>query len=249
MLLTGKTVVITGARRGMGRAAVTAFAENGAQIYACLRGPDEAFSRETAALSERYGVRIQPVYFDLTDDAAVKAAVKTIMADKQPIDGLVNIAGISCTALFQMTTREKFDEVLNVDFRAPYFFTQSMVRLMQRNPAGKASIVNITSFLAEDAAAGRSAYGAAKAAWENATRVMALELGKQGIRANSIAPGVIDTDMTAGEAGAAVEASVAHTALGRMGKPEEIAGAAVFLISDASSYITGQTLRVDGGMF
>ncbi|MGO5115126.1 SDR family NAD(P)-dependent oxidoreductase [Candidatus Avoscillospira sp. LCP25S3_F1] len=248
-ILMGKNCVITGARRGIGRAAVEVFAQNGANVWACARRQDAQFEQEMAQLAEESGVWIHPVYFDLADEAATKAAVKTIMSEKIPVDAVVNIAGITYNALFQMTNRSSLEEVMQIDFVAPYFFTQSMVKLLQRNPSKNTSIVNISSSAALDANSGRSAYGASKAALLCATKAMAEELGAVGIRANSIAPGITDTDMV-GESmtPAVIEETVAQTALHRMGRPEEIAHAAAFLASDLSSYVTGQVLRVDGGM-
>lgn len=248
-ILIGKNAVLTGARRGIGRATVEAFAQNGANVWACARKPDPSFEEDMAILSEKYGVWIKPIYFDLADDTAVKLGVKTIAADKQPVDALINIAGITHNALFQMTTRKNMDDMLQINFEAPYFFTQMMVKLLQRNPNKNTSIVNISSSAALDANAGRSAYGASKAAVICATRAIAEELGKMGIRANCIAPGITDTDMV-GESMSeeVIQNTVARAALGRMGQPREIAEVAAFLASDLSSYITGQVIRVDGGM-
>lgn len=248
-ILMGKNCVITGARRGIGRAAVTVFAQNGANVWACARRQDAQFEQEMAQLAEENGVWIHPVYFDLADEAATKAAVKSIMSDKIPVDAVVNIAGITYNALFQMTTRAKLEEVMQIDFVAPYFFTQSMVKLLQRNPSKNTSIVNISSSAALDANSGRSAYGASKAALLCATKAMAEELGAAGIRANCIAPGITDTDMVEESmTSAVIEETVAQTALHRIGRPEEIANTAAFLASDLSSYVTGQVIRVDGGM-
>ena len=248
-ILLGKNVIITGTRRGIGRAAVEVFAQNGANIWACARKPDEEFEQRLSELAEKHGVWIQPVYFDLANDDEMKQAVKQIMGMKVPVDAVINIAGITYNALFQMTSRKKLDEVMKIDFSAPYFFTQSVVKLLLRNPSKNTAIVNIASSAALDGNSGRSAYGASKAAVICATRAMAEELGGHGVRANCIAPGITDTDMV-GESmtPAVIEETVSQTALGRIGKPEEIAQAAAFLASDMASYITGQTIRVDGGM-
>lgn len=248
-ILMRKNCVITGARRGIGRASVEVFAQNGANVWACARCQDGRFEQEMAQLAEENGVWIQPVYFDLADEAATKAAVKTIMGGKVPVDAVVNIAGITYNALFQMTTRTSLEDVVQIDFIAPYFFTQSMVKLLQRNPSKNTSIVNISSSAALDANSGRSAYGASKAALLCATKAMAEELGAAGIRANCIAPGITDTDMVEESmTQAVIDETVAQTALGRIGRPEEIAHTAAFLVSDLSSYVTGQVIRVDGGM-
>jgi 3-oxoacyl-[acyl-carrier protein] reductase len=163
------------------------------------------------------------------------------------VDVLVNNAGITYNALFQMTSMEKMREVFEVNFFAQVAFTQYIVRLMARQKSG--SVINISSSAAIDANPGRSAYGASKAAVICMTRAMAHELAEQNIRANAIAPGITDTDMVeASMSQETIAATVAQTRLKRMGKPSDIADAAVFLASDLSSYVTGEILRVDGGL-
>ncbi len=248
-ILVGKNAVITGARRGIGRATVETFARNGANIWACARKYDHAFEADMAGLAEENGVWIKPVYFDLADRDEMKAAITAIMADKCPVDALINVAGITYNALFQMTTQEKLQELLDIDFRAPFFFTQYLLKLMLRNPRKMASVVSISSSTAIDANSGRGAYGASKAALICATRALAEELGGHGIRANCIAPGITDTDMV-GESmsEAVIQKTISSTILKRIGKPNDVAETAAFLASDYSSYITGQVLRVDGGL-
>jgi 3-oxoacyl-[acyl-carrier protein] reductase len=247
MLLKGKSAIITGCARGIGKSMLNAFAENGANVWACCRAQTDAFEQFVAELAEANGVRITPLYFDLVDGAKMKEAVKVIMAERIPVDALVNNAGITYNALFQMTSLEKMREVFDVNFFAQMIFTQYIVKLMVRQKSG--SIINISSSAALDANPGRGAYGASKAAVICMTRAMAHELAEHNIRANAIAPGITDTDMVAASmSDAVIQATVEQTRLKRMGKPSEIASAAVFLASDLSSYITGQVLRVDGGL-
>ena len=177
----------------------------------------------------------------------MKEAVKTIQSAKISVDVLVNNAGITYNALFQMTSIEKMREVFEVNFFSQVALTQYIVRLMVRQKSG--SVINVSSSAAIDANPGRSAYGASKAAVICMTRAMAHELAEHQIRVNAIAPGVTDTDMVeASMSRETIDAAVQQTRLKRMGKPSEIADAAVFLASDLSSYMTGEVLRVDGGL-
>jgi len=247
VLLQGKNVVITGCARGIGRSMLAAFTENGAGVWACARTPSPEFEKVAADLSSAHGVRVTPLYFDVAVAAGMKEAVKAIMASKIPVDALVNNAGITYNALFQMTSLEKMREVFEVNFFGPVAFTQLIVKLMVRQKAG--SIINVSSTAALDANPGRGAYGASKAALACMTRAMAHELAEHGIRSNAIAPGITDTDMVGQSMSeATVAAAVEQTKLKRMGKPSEIAAAAMFLASDYSSYVTGEVLRVDGGL-
>lgn len=246
MILKGKNAVITGCARGIGRAMLERFAKYGSNVWACARTLTPEFEIQCSRLSEDYGVEIIPLCFDLANKDEMKNAVKTVMKSDLKVNALINNAGITYNALFQMTSELGLRDQMEVNFFAPYLFTQNIVKLMIRNGGG--SIVNVSSSAALDGNSGRSAYGASKAALLCATRAMSRELGSQGIRANVIAPGITETEMV----GSMTEAVIAETVLGtdmrRIGSPNDIADVAVFLASDMSSYITGQVLRVDGGM-
>lgn len=247
MLLKGKTAVITGCNRGIGREILIAFAKNGADIWACVRKPNEEFENLIKDLSEECKVTIKPIYFELTNSEEMKEAIKKIRDDKRPIDILVNNAGITYNALFQMTSMENLKETFNVNYFAPMQFTQYISKLMLRYKKG--SIISIASSAALDANPGRSAYAASKAALLCSTRVIAAEFGEMGIRANVIAPGITDTAMVGESMSESVIAeTIDKTMLKRMGQPSDIANAALFLASDLSSYITGQVFRIDGGL-
>lgn len=247
MLLKGKTAVLTGSNRGIGRAILEGFARNGASIWACVRKPDDKFTDYMATLAKETAVSIWPVFFDLADSEQVKAGVKTIMAAKQPVDVLVNNAGIIYTALFQMTLIDKMKEVFEVNFFSQMLLAQYITRVMTRQKSG--SIINISSSAAIEGNQGRMAYAASKAALIASTKVMARELAAYNIRVNAIAPGLTQTDMMmANTPEDVLAATLERTCMKRVGKPQEIADAALFLASDLSSYITGQVLRVDGGM-
>lgn len=245
-ILEDKNIIVTGTRRGMGRSMLEVFAENGANIWAHARKETDEFKEECRELADKYDVQIWPCCFELTDYAAMKEAVKSIRGYKLPVDGLVNNAGVTYNALFQMSDMSEVRNQMEVNFFAPYQFTQYIVKMMVRGKKG--SIVNIASSAGLDGNSGKSAYGASKAALIAMTKSIAEEFGTTGIRANSIAPGITDTEMLFTMPDYIVEGVKNSVDLRRVGKPIDIANTAAFLLSDLSSYITGQVIRVDGGM-
>ena len=245
-LLLGKNIIVTGCARGIGKSIAEVLTSNGANVWAHARKSDVQFEEYLNSLEQKNNVIVKPLYFDLKDLDQMKQAVRTIMQDKRQIDVLVNNAGITYNALFQMSTFEKIKEVFDVNFTAPFLFTQYIVKLMLRNNSG--SIINITSSAALDGNSGRSVYGASKAALLCATKAIAAELGEKGIRANSIAPGITETDMLSSMTEALIAETVSNTDSKKSGKPSDIANCVLFLASDLSRYITGQVIRVDGGM-
>ena len=246
MLLKDKNVIITGTNRGIGRAMLEEFAKNGAGIWAHARVETPEFIDGLNSLSQKYGVEIRPLCFELTDYDAMKEAVKKIRETKLAVDGLVNNAGVTYNSLFLMSSVQELRNQMEVNFISLFIFTQYIVKLMTRNKKG--SIVNIASTAAFDGNPGKSVYGATKAAVAAMTDSIAAELGTSGIRANCIAPGITETDMLATMPEDVVREARESADLRRGGDPEEIARTAVFLVSDLSSYITGQTIRVDGGI-
>ncbi len=245
-LLTGKNAFITGTNRGMGLSMLEKFAENGACVWAHARSLTPEFKKKCGEISGKYGVEVRPVCFELTDYDSMKEAVRDIFRSKIPVDILVNNAGVTANFLFSMTPADEVRRQMEVNFFAPYFLTQQILKIMTRYKSG--SIVNIASAAALDPTSGKSAYGASKAALIAMTRSVSAENGEKGIRANCIAPGIVETDMLDTLPEYIIQEIKDTTALGRPGKPENIADAAVFLASDLSSHITGQVLRVDGGM-
>jgi 3-oxoacyl-[acyl-carrier protein] reductase len=246
-LLKGKNAVITGCARGIGKEILELFALNGSNVWACARKKTDEFEQNIRSLSDRYQVIITPVYFDLADASQTSAAAKSILNSKTNIDIIVNNAGITYNALFQMTSMRDLREVFEINFFSLFLFTQILIKRMVRQRSG--SIVNISSSAAIDANQGRSAYGASKAAVITMTKAIARELADSGIRANAIAPGITETEMVAASmTDEFINQVINETSMKRMGMPSEIAQAALFLASDMSSYVTGQVLRVDGGM-
>lgn len=245
-LLEGKNAIVTGCARGIGKTIVEVLAKNGANIWACARKESAEFEASLKLLENENNVVIKPVYFDMADKEQMKAAVKAIMSEKRSIDILVNNAGITYNALFQMSTSAMIQEVMDINFISPFLFTQYIVKLMLKNRSG--SIINISSTAAIDANSGRSVYGASKAALLCATKALAAELGDQGIRANVVCPGITQTDMISSMSDEVIQETVMNTDMQRIGDTLDIANAVLFLASDLSSYMTGQVLRVDGGM-
>ena len=246
-MLKGKNAIITGARRGIGRAAVETFALFGATVWACARKQDDVFEEDMRQITEKYSVSIWPVYFDVTDEAQIKQAVHAIRKQKVNVDVLVNMAGIvEESTAFQMTSIDKMKRLFDTNFFAVTLLTQYISRLMVRQNRG--SIVNIASIAGVDGEPAQYEYAASKAAIIGATRHLARELASNNIRVNAVAPGVIETKM-----GAKIEENLREHILDkvimkRMGKPSEIANVVAFLASDYASYMTGEIVRVDGGM-
>ena len=247
LLLKNKNSVITGCNRGIGKEIVKVFAENGSNIWACVRKENESFTEFINDLERKHSVRISPVYFDLRDDNQIKAGVQTIKEVKENIDILVNNAGVIFTALFQMTPIQKLKELFEINYFSQMLLTQNISRIMIRQKFG--SIVNISSSAAIDGNEGRTAYASAKAAMITSTKILSKELAPYNIRVNSVVPGLTQTDMMEDSTPEDVlEKTLNLISMKRVGQPEEIANSVLFLASNLSSYLTGQTLRVDGGM-
>jgi 3-oxoacyl-[acyl-carrier protein] reductase len=247
MLLNDKIAVVTGANRGIGDAIVRTFVAHGARVIACVRDPHApATTAWLASLNDATREHVQTVPLELADEASVKAAVKTIAALTSRVDVLVNNAGTASGGLMQMTTMAELRRVFDINFFGQVLFTQSVSRLMARHKSG--SIINLASTAALIADAGTLAYGTSKAAFARATESMATELGASGIRVNAIAPGPTRTDMYEQMTPAARERLVESSALKRAGEPQDVANVALFLASNLSAFMSGQILRVDGGI-
>ena len=244
-MLKGKNAIITGARRGIGRAIVEVFAKNGANIWACARLEDSAFEADLAETAERYDIQIEPLYFDLTDETSVITAIQTIRRQKRNVDVLVNNAGIPFSGTLQMTPIDRLKEVFETNYFAQIRMMQLVSRLMIRQKSG--CIINIASVGGIESGPGYLAYGSSKAALIYATKSASHELGEYGIRVNAVAPGLTDTEMGAFKEEIEAQRIIDRSSLHRMADPEEIARCVLFLASDAASFITGQVLVADGG--
>lgn len=246
-LLDKKNAIITGANRGIGKYTVETFAEQGANIWACARAYSPKFNDEMEAIAQKYEVSIWPVYFDLTNETDLKIAIRTIRKDKLQIDVLVNAAGVvDESTSFHMTSMSKIRHVLEVNFFATTLLIQYVSRFMMQQ--GEGSIINIASIAGIDGAPAQYEYVASKAAIIGITKNLAREFASHNIRVNAIAPGIIDTDM-----GNQIEENLkkevlSKTMMKRLGHPKEVADVIAFLASDMASYMTGQIIRVDGGM-
>lgn len=245
-ILDSHNIIVTGTSRGMGKQMVETFAAFGANVIAHARIEKKEHEEYCNKIAKKYGVIITPIYFDITNEESVKNAVKSIRAMKVTIDGLVNNAGITYNALFQMTDIEELRRQFETNFFGPFLFTQYISKLMVRNKKG--SIVNISSSAALVGNAGKSAYGSSKAALLTMTLSIAEELGISGVRANVICPGVTETDMISTMPDYIIDIQKDASFLKRLGTVSDIANTTAFLLSDYSSYITGQVIRVDGGV-
>lgn len=244
-MLKQKNVVVTGANRGIGYAIAKTFAAQGANVFACMRSLDPDVLQRLA--SDVEPECIKGVALDLGEESSIKAAIKEIaLLTGNKVDVLVNNAGTASGGLFQMMPSAELRRVFEINFFGQILFTQGLSRLMTRHRSG--SIINIASTAVEIADPGTLAYGTSKSAFSRASESMATELGGSGVRVNTISPGVTKTDMYDQMSQEARERLINSAALKRAAEPQDIANVALFLASDLSSFVTGQTLRVDGGM-
>lgn len=245
-LLENKVCIITGTAQGIGKAIAESFARDGAIVYACDR-QEGVMDDWTADCSEKYHTRVSPVYFDVTDMAAVKSVFMSIYKQEGRIDTLVNNAGVVFNKKIGMILREETELMFRVNVIAVIEMVQLVSRLMARHHSG--SIVNIASVTAVLGSPGQSAYSATKGAVISFTKSAAKELASQGIRVNAVAPGIVKTERFAElyeATGDKIDARIQKIALGRLGTPQDVADACAFLASDRASYISGQVLGVDG---
>ena len=245
MGVSGRCAVVTGGSRGIGRAICLELAAQGANIVLCYAGSEEK-ARETALAFEQLGVRALAVRCDVRDAQDVQAMIGAAQEALGRIDILVNNAGVTRDALLITMKEEDFDAVLDTNLKGTYLCIRAVVRAMMKQRYGR--IVNLSSVVGLRGNAGQVNYAASKAGVIGLTKSAARELAARGITVNAVAPGFIDTDMTAAMPEAARTAAVASIPAGRMGDARDVARAVAFLASDEAGYITGQVLAVDGGM-
>jgi 3-oxoacyl-[acyl-carrier protein] reductase len=244
-LLEGKTALITGASRGIGRGIALKFAAQGANVaFTYLSSVEKG--QELEKELEAFGIKAKGYRSDAADFKAAEELVNAVIADFGTVEILVNNAGITRDTLLMRMTEQQWDEVINANLKSVFNLTKAITKPMLKQRKG--SIINMSSVVGVKGNAGQSNYAASKAGIIGFTKSMALELGSRNIRSNVIAPGFIETEMTAALDPKVVEGWREGIPLKRGGTPDDVANATVFLASDMSAYITGQVLSVCGGM-
>jgi 3-oxoacyl-[acyl-carrier protein] reductase len=244
--LTGKVALVTGGSRGIGRATSLALAKRGAQVVINYVS-NEGAAREVAEAIEKAGGKAEIVQFDVGNGEAAEKAIAEVAKRLGRLDVLVCSAGISIDGLLLRLKDEDFDRILSVNVKGAVACARAATKVMMRAKVGR--VIFLSSIVGEMGNAGQTAYSASKAALLGVTKSMARELASRSITVNAITPGFIDTDMTGALTDDQKAAINGNIPLGRTGKPDEIAAAVVYLASDEAAYITGQTLRVNGGMY
>lgn len=245
MLLDGKVAIVTGASRGIGRAVAISLASAGAKVVINYAG-NTAAAEEVKAIIEAAGGQALLVQADVANEDAVAVMVKQTVDTFGRIDILINNAGITRDNLLMRMKEGDWDDVMNTNLKGIFMCTKAISRVMMKQKYGK--IINMTSVVGIMGNAGQSNYAAAKAGVIGFTKSMAKELASRGITVNAIAPGFINTDMTAVLSDHIKDELVTKIPLGRLGSSDDVAAAVLYLVSDSANYITGQTLNIDGGM-
>jgi 3-oxoacyl-[acyl-carrier protein] reductase len=241
-----KVALVTGGSRGIGRAIAQTLAAAGAHVVVNYQG-NEAAARETADAIEAAGGRASLERFDVADPEAVDRAFDRVVQELGRLDILVNNAGISIDQLLMRLKPEELDRTLRTNVGGSVWCAKAAIRPMMRAKRGR--IINLSSVVGEAGNPGQAAYSASKAALIGLTKTLAREYASRGITVNAVAPGYIETDMTAALPEVARKAIVEQTPAGRVGTPAEVAAAVLYLASDEAAYVTGQVLRVNGGMY
>jgi 3-oxoacyl-[acyl-carrier protein] reductase len=244
MSLAGKVSVVTGASRGIGRAIAVQLAADGATVVLAAR--DEGKLAEGVREIEAKGGKAMALTLNVSDAASVEHGFARVLETLGRVDHLINNAGITRDNLLLRMKPEEWQDVLSTNLSSVYYCTQAVLKPMLKQKSG-GRIVNVTSVVGLMGNAGQSNYAASKAGIVGFTKSIAREVASRGITVNAVAPGFIETDMTHAMTDKAKEAVLGSVPLGRVGRPEEIAAAVSFLVSESAGYITGQVLGVDGG--
>ena len=241
--LSDKVAIITGASQGIGRTMAIVFGESGANVICVARSEDKI--KELSSEIENKGGLAIPIACDIGDGNAFSNTIKSVVDQFGKLDILINNAGITRDALLMRMNESQWDEVIQTNLKGAFFGMKAAIRPMMKNKFGR--IINITSIVGLTGNPGQANYAASKAGLIGMTQSIAKEVGSRGITVNCIAPGWIDTEMTEELPENSKRDLLDRIPIGKIGKPENIAHAAVFLASDEASYITGQTITVDGG--
>lgn len=245
MLLTGKTAIVTGGSRGIGRAVSLLLAREGANVAIVYAG-NTAAAEKTKQQAEALGAAAAVFQCDVADEQAVADMVKAVKTQFGSVDILVNNAGITRDGLLMRMKEADWQAVLDTNLTGVYHCTKAVSKLMMKQRQG--AVINLSSVVGETGNAGQANYAAAKAGIIGFTKAVAKELASRNIRVNAVAPGYVETDMTAGLPDSAKEDMLRSIPLGRPATADDVAQAVLFLASDQAKYITGQVLNVDGGM-
>ena len=246
MRLSGRVALVTGSARGIGKTIVERFAAEGA-VVVLSDVTNEAAAAETLSAIVSGGGKGMVEMFDVGDAAQVDAAVRHILAEQGRIDILVNNAGITRDNLLMRLSEEDFDAVLRTNLKGTFLLTKAVSRSMMKQRSGR--IVNLSSVVGQMGNAGQSNYSAAKAGIIGFTKSMARELASRGVTVNAIAPGFIMTAMTAALPENARQGFLDQIPMGKFGTPDDVAELAVYLASDGASYVTGQVIGINGGLY
>lgn len=244
MLLDQKVCIITGATKGIGRAIAKHFAEQGAWVF--VNGRDANTVNEIVSDIISSGGQADPFVCDVSDPDSVKLAFKEFLTKSKKLDILVNNAGILEESILGMATSKHVEKMFSTNSFSVVYMSQYASRIMAKEKSG--SIINVSSIMGSNGAAGLSIYAGSKAALIGITKSLSKELAQLNIRVNAIAPGFIDTEMARNVPESIFNKRIASIAMGRIGSPDEVAGVAVFLGSNLSTYVTGQVIGIDGGM-
>ena len=244
-MLDGKLVLVTGASRGIGKAIALTMGGAGATVIGTAT--TESGADNISKVFEDNKISGKGIKLNVTDNEQITSLVKIVNEDFGPIDILINNAGITRDNILLRMKEDEWEDIINTNLSSIYKMSKSVLRGMIKNRSGR--IISITSVVGAMGNAGQSNYAAAKAGMIGFTKSLAREVGVRGITVNAVAPGFIETDMTSNLPDEQKEALASQIPMGRLGTPDEVANAVLFLAGDSGSYITGQTLHVNGGMY